>query len=205
MKKITQIATAVALATSVAMPAFAAEGEGNAAITTDYIWRGASQTGNGAALQGGYDWTSGAISYGIWGSNVNYGGVDSGVEVDLYGAYSGEISEDMGWSVGYIYYYTNTTAGSASEISIGGSYQMVSLDYYINVDDTSVTYTDINAEFEAGSGTVGVNYGTATGYTTYGVSYGMEVSGYDVSLAYASSDAGGFTDSAFALTVGMTF
>lgn len=204
MKKMTQIATAVALATAVAMPAVAAEGEGNASITTDYIWRGESQTGNGAALQGGYDWTAGALSYGIWGSNVNYGGVDSGVEVDFYGAYSGG-SDDAGWSVGYLYYYTNTTVGSASEYSLGVYYKMLSLDYYINTADTSVTYTDINAEFEVGSGSLGINYGMATGFSTYGLSYGMDVGGYGVGLTYASADRSGTTSSAFALSVGMTF
>ncbi len=203
MKKITQFASAAVLASAVAMPVAAAEGEGNAAITTDYIWRGISQTQNSAAVQAGYDWTSGALSYGVWGSNVDYGLLGSGVEVDLYGAYSGG-DDEMGYSVGYIYYYTSTDAGSTSEISIGGYYQMVSLDYYVNLDDTSYSWTDINAEFEVGPGTLGVNYGMDDSYTTYGVSYGMDVSGYDVGLSYASVDTAG-ADDVFALSVGMTF
>ena len=43
----------------------------NVAFTTDYIWRGMTQS-DGPAIQGGFDFESDSGFYaGIWGSNVN--------------------------------------------------------------------------------------------------------------------------------------
>lgn len=189
MKKMTQIATAVALATAVAMPVAAAEGEGNVSVTSNYIWRGTTQTGGSGALQGGYDWTADALSYGIWASTI-----PGSYEIDLYGAYSGG-TEDAGWSVGYLYYYIPGAA--AQEISIGGNYQMVEGTYYYDLASGN-GYTELGASF----GDFGVSYGTGVGTSYYGLSYGMEVAGFDVGLTYVSEKTAG---AAYALSVGTTF
>ena len=62
MKKSIVLATAVAsvLASGVA----AAEFSANAAITSNYIWRGVTQTTDQAAGQGGIDWGHGADAAG---------------------------------------------------------------------------------------------------------------------------------------------
>lgn len=59
---------------------------GNLALTSDYLFRGLSQTWGEPALQGGFDWNAGRFHVGTWASNVsrnNYPG--GGIEVDLYG------------------------------------------------------------------------------------------------------------------------
>lgn len=64
---------------------------GNVALTTDYVFRGLSQTNEEAAIQGGFDFEHKKGFYaGIWGSNVEFG--DSAqVEIDLYGGYKFKI------------------------------------------------------------------------------------------------------------------
>lgn len=59
---------------------------GNLALTSDYLFRGLSQTWGGPALQGGVDWNAGRLHVGAWASNVSrdsYPG--GGVELDLFG------------------------------------------------------------------------------------------------------------------------
>jgi uncharacterized protein (TIGR02001 family) len=59
----------------------------NVALTTDYVFRGISQTGNDPALQGGFDASWGWWYGGVWGSNVDFGAADpynADLEIDLY-------------------------------------------------------------------------------------------------------------------------
>src|SRR5262245_49551552 len=45
----------------------------NAALTTDYVFRGCSQSAEGAAVQGGFDATCGMFYAGVWASSLNFG------------------------------------------------------------------------------------------------------------------------------------
>lgn len=82
--------------------AAAAEVSGNVTYATDYRFRGISQTGRDMALQGGFDYDFGNGFYaGAWASNVQFGG---SIEVDWYGGYAGEINEEVGFDVGYMWY-----------------------------------------------------------------------------------------------------
>lgn len=55
----------------------------NVALTSDYVWRGVSQSDENPALQGGVDVTSGIFYAGAWASSVDFGD-DTAAEVDLY-------------------------------------------------------------------------------------------------------------------------
>ncbi len=71
MKKSIVLATAVAsiLSSGVAL----AELSANAAVTSNYIWRGVTQTADQAAGQGGIDWGHDSGLYaGTWVSNVDF-------------------------------------------------------------------------------------------------------------------------------------
>jgi uncharacterized protein (TIGR02001 family) len=72
-----------ALVGGLALPAQAAELElgGTATFTTDYVFRGLSQTGGEPAVQASLDATYGIFYAGMWGSNVNF--ADS-LEIDYY-------------------------------------------------------------------------------------------------------------------------
>ncbi len=45
----------------------------NIGLTTEYVFRGYSQTAEGAAVQGGFDATCGLFYAGVWASNLDWG------------------------------------------------------------------------------------------------------------------------------------
>lgn len=79
---------------------------GNVALTTDYTFRGISQTEGGPAVQGGFDYTNGIFYAGTWASNVSSTTISSGgLELDLYAGVTptlGPVSFSFG-VIGYFY------------------------------------------------------------------------------------------------------
>lgn len=104
-----QTACAALAAAMVATAASAASAQDtefafNAAATTDYVFRGVSQTDEEFALSLGADLTVGSFYAGAWTSNVDFGD-DTDLEVDIYGGYRTEAAGfalDLG-VVGYLY------------------------------------------------------------------------------------------------------
>lgn len=97
----------------------------NVALTSEYLFRGISQTDDAPAIQGGLDYEvklgdSGVSGYlGIWGSNVDFneGGATDGatMEADFYGGLRGSLgSTGIGWDIGFIYY---AYPGAASSLN----------------------------------------------------------------------------------------
>ena len=93
-----RLAHALMLTGLLGVPALAAAEDGgphslsaNVGLTSNYLFRGISQTGGDPAIQGGLDYTHASGFYlGTWGSNVgwieDYQGYDSSnLELDLYG------------------------------------------------------------------------------------------------------------------------
>ena len=76
---------------------------GNVALTTNYIFRGITQTDDGPAIQGGFDIGSGGWYVGTWASSVDFGD-DTTMEIDFYGGYGGSITETITYDVGAIFY-----------------------------------------------------------------------------------------------------
>ncbi len=110
--------------------------EANIGVTSNYLWRGASQTGDDAAVSGGIDWSSdGGLYLGTWASNIDWGN-GSGAEVDFYGGFANEVG-DFGYDVGLIYYYYPTTGFEDSdflELGLSGSWKFltVGMNYTLN-------------------------------------------------------------------------
>ena len=83
----------------------------NLGVTSDYVFRGYSQTSEDPAIFGGADLTIGGFYAGAWASNVDFGD-DTDAEVDLYGGYRTEIS---GFAVDFgavAYLYVSQPAGA---------------------------------------------------------------------------------------------
>jgi uncharacterized protein (TIGR02001 family) len=81
----------------------------NAAITSDYRYRGLSQTKLKPALQGGADYTHTptGLYAGVWASTIKWTGdlgADGDVEIDLYGGKRGELGGGLTYDVGGLYY-----------------------------------------------------------------------------------------------------
>lgn len=82
----------------------------NVAVTTDYRFRGISQTQLIPAIQGGFDWESPSfgpfkVFVGTWLSNVDFqDGDEAQVEIDIYGGLKGDIGK-FSWQFMVIYYH----------------------------------------------------------------------------------------------------
>lgn len=121
MGKLSVIGAAIALA-SVSL-AVSAEGEAesphvfsaNVALTTDYMFRGITQSDDGPAIQGGFDYQYKPVGAygGVWASNVELAvnGTPSkavnnraSLELDIYGGIAGALANGIGWDFGGILY-----------------------------------------------------------------------------------------------------
>lgn len=106
--KLTTAYTALAL---LAMAGTASAAEFSATITgtTDYDFRGVTQSAQDPAFQASIDFAADSGFYaGVWASNVDWGHGDPNVEIDYYAGWGG--GEDITWDLG-ISYYTYASAG----------------------------------------------------------------------------------------------
>ena len=129
----------------------------NVALTSDYVFRGISQTNEDPALSGGIDITSGSFYFGAWASNVDFGD-ETDAESDFYGGYrteAGGYALDFG-VISYIYLddadnsdfdYLEVKAAASRAIgpvTVGGAI-FYSPDFF-GADDEA-TYVEANAAF----------------------------------------------------------
>lgn len=80
--------------------------------TTDYDFRGVTQTAQDPAIQGSVDLSTDPGFYaGVWASNIDWGKGDPNVEIDYYAGWGG--GENITWDLG-VYYYTYASASSSN-------------------------------------------------------------------------------------------
>lgn len=101
----------LAIAGALALPSVAANAQelpgelsANVALTTNYVFRGITQTDDGPAIQGGFDYSQGIFYIGTWGSSVDFGD-DTTMELDVYAGIAPEwnmLAFDFG-VIGYFY------------------------------------------------------------------------------------------------------
>lgn len=137
-------ASLIAGAGLAATPAVAQEAgdfsiSGNAAIVTQYRFRGVGLSDGDIAVQGGVDIAHSSGFYiGTWGSSLDEGdGTGYGhTELDIYGGWSGDLAEGVSADVGVLYYvYPNAhvLAGDTDYVEFYGS-----LGYSLGPVDTTV-------------------------------------------------------------------
>lgn len=187
---------------------------GNVALTSDYVFRGISQTDNDPAIQGGFDLehTSGFYA-GTWASNVDedfYEGTT--MEWDFYGGWAGDVGP-VGMDVGLNYFYypavddddANTLEGW---VSISKDFEKFSLSggiYYS--DDWYGTdeswYVDLGAEIPVGNFTIAAHYGMSDydeldDYDDWSIGVSTEAMGLGFDLTYTDTDVDDDDDDAAA-------
>jgi len=165
--------TASPMAISTAAAEWSASG--NVALTSNYVFRGVSQTDNAATVQGGFDLEHSSGFYaGVWASGVDsgfYSGAEA--EFDLYAGFGGEFSNGLGYDIGYLAYrYPDTT---------------------FNDNNTEEVYGSLSYDFGPAAVSVGLAYSSdwfgtdeAT-YTTVGVDIPLP-NDFGLSLHYGSED-----------------
>ncbi len=101
----------------------------NMAMTSNYVWRGMTQSHNSPAIQGGFDLDYNGVYAGIWGSNVEFGDdyPNASLEADLYAGYANEIA-GFSYDVGYVQY---TYANESDELNFGEAYIKLGYDFEV--------------------------------------------------------------------------
>lgn len=186
----------------------------NVGVTSDYRYRGISQTRLKPAVQGGVDFSAGGFYLGAWGSTIKWikdiPGGDAGVEVDVYGGYKGELAKDLAYDVGVLSYIypSNKLSPKADTTELYGAltYGPATLKYshavtntFANPDSKNSFYLDLSAGFDVGLGitlTPHIGYQKIKGpvsdaatYTDYAITVSKDFSGLVVSGAIVGTDA----------------
>jgi uncharacterized protein (TIGR02001 family) len=196
----------------------------NAAVTTDYRYRGISQTRLQPALQGGADYTHNpsGLYAGTWLSTIKWakdagGGGD--VEWDLYAGKRGKIGTDASYDVGVLgYVYPSNglkhvpgfadadTAEIYGQLGYGPAYAKYSLaltNLFGFVDSRRSGYLDLGANVDLGraltlnlhAGRQDVRHHDEASYTDYKIGVTKDFGVATLSVAFVGTNA---NDTAYA-------
>lgn len=186
--------------------AYAGDLTSTVTLTSDYDFRGITQTAEDPALQASLDYSFGnGFSLGAWGSNVDFGsGTDSNVEVDLYGAYSKSYDSGFNWTAGFTEYTYHPGGDNIDtlELFVGAGYKNFSAKYWYSDDFSnsglSAYYLEANytqplpKDFALAlhAAKSGGDYWKAAGaqYEDYAISLSKPVGKFTASLKYAFSE-----------------
>ena len=143
--------------------------EANIGATSNYIWRGVSQSDDRAAVSGGLDWSNDSGFYlGTWASslggahyeqdlNGDYVPRGAQYELDLYGGFGGEIEGGFGYDVGVIAYLypIGDVESDFTEVYLNGSYGMFNAGVAYTVDTeaggSGDLYASAGLDFDLGN------------------------------------------------------
>ena len=170
---------------------------GNAAIQTDYIWRGMTQNGGENSVNVGLDVDfENGFYVGTWGAAVGVG--NSNLELDYYGGYTFEMG-GIGVDIGAIQVkYDGDNQYDFSENYIALSLPMnVGLHY--SEGDELGDYAEISWGMDVGAGSLAIAYGdmdssngAADGGSHTTIGYSIPAGDLTVDLSY--SDFSGDTN-----------
>lgn len=152
----------------------------NVGVTTDYRYRGISQSRLSPALQGGVDFAhKNGVYLGAWASTIKWisdnnsalGSVKGPIELDLYGGYKGELNKDVTYDIGLLQYaylnnsLANTGGGgvyanaNTTEIYAAATYKQFTAKYshsmgrlFGTLGSKNSGYIDLSANFDLGNG-----------------------------------------------------
>jgi uncharacterized protein (TIGR02001 family) len=213
----TLLASALVAAGTLAAAPAAAQMAYNVGATTDYRYRGISQSRLKPAIQGGVDYTQGPFYVGAWASSIqwirDFGGKGR-IELDLYGGYKGEIVKDLTYDVGVLSYVypengmRQAVGANANTTEIYGAmtYKIYTAKYshaltntFANVDSKGSFYLDLSAALDLGGGwtmTPHLGYQKIKGpfsgpgsYADYSLAVSKDFSGFVVTGAVVGTDA----------------
>ena len=190
----------------------------NAAVVSDYRYRGISQTRLQPALQGGADYTHGpsGLYAGAWLSTIKWtrdAGGGGAVELDAYAGRRGLLG-DFAWDagvLGYVYpanglkhlpgFADANTAEIYGQLGYGPAYAKYSLaltNLFGFVDSRRSGYLDLGANLDLGSGlTLNLHAGRqqvrnndAASYTDYKLGITKDAGFASLALAFIGTNAG---------------
>lgn len=179
------------------------------ALSSDYMWRGYSQTDNEMAISGSFDYGHASGFYaGAWASNVDFalGDDQAHVEVDVYAGFGNEIGDTgIGYDVGVLrYIYPGTEDGDWTEFYGSLSYSFFSVGVAHSSDvygsDENGTYYSLGFDYDL---PYGVALSAGYGYydyddsvaedspSDYRIGVSKEMAGFGFDLTYTDTDSDG--------------
>ena len=178
------------------------ETNANVALSSDYIYRGVTQTSGGPAISGGFDAALGVFSAGVWASSVDFGD-DTTMELDVYADYSPSFA-GLDFDFGILaYFYPDSPKGqnfvelhggaskTMGPLTLGASYAY-SPDLYGNTGKAGYLTLDANWALND-TWSISGGYGQQTfyqnakggdSYTDINIGITYTVSGFDLDLRY---------------------
>ncbi len=167
----------------------------NVALSTEYVWRGVSQSLEDPAISGGLDWAPNDNWYlGTWGSNVDFGSVEH-LELDLYGGWTTELSNGLGIDIGFIQYMYFDDSNDIDFLELNAGLSHSGFSGTVSYDpDSKWTYLDFAYAYELSNG-IGLsahigNYDLDDlgDYTDYSIGASASYAGLDFGLTYHDTD-----------------
>jgi uncharacterized protein (TIGR02001 family) len=211
LKKLTTLCLAAGslMAASSAMAWESADGawstSASVALSTEYVWRGVTQTDNEPAISGSFDLghSSGAYA-GIWASNVDFGG-DASTEIDYYAGFASDIGETgFSYDVGVLYYDYPSASDEDLDFtelygSVSYSFLTAGVAYTIDADTDALEdslYYSLDAGYDIGmfslaAGVGYYDYDNGDDYTNYHVGVSTELAGFGLDLTYTDTNSDG--------------
>ena len=184
---------------------------GNIALTSDYMFRGYTQTDADPAIQGGFDVNhSSGFFAGVWASNVesdpkapvNYDGAN--VEIDVYFGWKGKITDSglelTARALRFMYPGTDYNDNNSNEYGLILNYDFttVAVNGSINYSDDyfgtgKAWYWDGGIDIPVGPTKISLHAGRSDydeggDYTDYSVAISGELVGLGLSLSYIGTD-----------------
>ena len=182
----------------------------NAAATSEYMFRGISQTDDHPAIQAGagYSWSNG-LYIGAWASNVDFG-EDTDAEVDTFIGWNGDLSDTVNLDVqlnrynyigepdGVDYAY-NELIGKLSfaenySVTLGYTNDFLASEtdsFYGAVGGSWEVGNDINLTAGLGYTTVDEDLSSEDGYLDYSIGVNRDFGPVNIGLGYIGTDNSG--------------
>jgi uncharacterized protein (TIGR02001 family) len=196
----------------------------NVSITSNYLYRGISQSADGPALQGGFDYTVDKFYAGAWASSVEW--TDTSIEIDYYAGFSPSY-ENFDFDIGVLFYtypdapddpkqnfvelYGGVSTTVLEKVEVGASIAW-SPEFYGETGTAFYPALDVSVPF-AEILSAGFHYGYQSfsdfddaSYSEYNITLTASFEGFDFTVGYSdtSEEAGNENDSIF-VSIGRSF
>jgi uncharacterized protein (TIGR02001 family) len=188
----------------------------NVGVASEYRYRGLSQSRFDPALQGGADYVHNPTGFyaGTWLSTIKWVkdlGGDGNIEWDVYGGKKGQITPDISYDIGGLYYWypSNALNPNANTFELYGQlgygpayvkYSNSTTNLFGTPDSKHSGYLDIGANVDLAAGLVlnlhaghqYVRHNDALSYTDYKVGVTKDLGICSVSLAYVKASTNAY-------------
>ena len=179
------------------------------AATSDYVFRGASQTDESPALQAGLTWTAESGFYvGAWASNVDFGAGGPDVELDTYIGYSTDLGDEF-VNLDVMLNRYNYLGGNGSDLAYNELISKLTFDgsfavtaaytndvwasgedgWYFNAAKSFSLPADFSLDVSVGKSLF--DSSVARDYTDWGVALGKAWGNFSATLGYVGTDSDG--------------